>query len=82
MSALPNPIPHDVEMKTHLVAIATRVEGQGEEGCTSSILSIGFSLAELRNLPNHRAIMVAVFNQREPKIMLLKLSVQQSDFFL
>ena len=82
MSALPNAIPHDVETKTHLVAVPPRVERQGEEGCASSILSIGFSLSELRNLPNHCAIMVAVFDQREPKIMFFKLSVQQLNFFL
>ena len=30
VSALPSTIPHDVETKTHLVAIPARVEGQGE----------------------------------------------------
>ena len=52
MSALPNPIAYDVETKAHLVAIATSVEGEGEDRGVLAILSIGFSLTELWNFPD------------------------------
>ena len=64
MSALPNTIPHDVETKTHLVAVLTRVEEKGENGGVLSVLSICLSLAKLRDFPNHRSVMVAVLYER------------------
>ena len=82
VSALPNAIPHDVETKTHLVAVATRVEGKGEDGCVFPILSISFSLTELWNFPYHGAIMVAVFNERQSKVTVFKFSILWSNLFL
>ena len=73
VAPLADAISQDVEPQAHLVAIATSVEWQAEDGCILATLSVVHSLTELGDFPDHRAIMIAVFNEGEPEITILEI---------
>ena len=80
--AFTDAVPHYVQTQAHLVPVAAGVKGERENGGVLSGFCVGHSLAELRDFPDHRSIVVAVLDEREAKISILDLGVLRLDRFL